>query len=184
MEWISDALNTTAGVIGALAVILGAVAGIFRFTRKIYQRVTFIYDELRPNGGGSIRDAINRIEAQQVAFLHLTGKAYWLSDPDGRCKFASTRLAAIMGVAPNQVLGFGWVSSVAPEHRVPVRLEWESAVRDRREFHSEYAYVHPDGTRVQVKGHAIPVIHAQTEAMVGMIGWAEPEWEDGPSEPI
>lgn len=167
-------LQTTAGLLTTSTAVIVAIAGVYRWGSKIYCKVARIYDELTPNGGGSIKDAINRIEAMQLAGLQLTGKAHWISDPEGKCTFASTKLANLMGVHPEQVMGWGWVSSVAPQFRASVKEEWIQAVKDRREFHATYAYQHSDGKLVPVTGHAIPVIHAQTRAVVGMIGWAVP----------
>lgn len=174
MKEIQDFLSSAAGIATSVVTIGALLIAVARWAHAIWKKVSHIYDELTPNGGGSIKDVVNRIEALQLASLQLTGKAYWLSDPDGKCTYASTRLAALMGFHADQALGWGWVSAVALECREPVRLEWCSAVKDRREFHMKYVYVHPDGSRVPVTGHAIPVIHAQTRVVVGMIGWADP----------
>ena len=170
---ISDFLTSTAGLIGAISIIMAAIFGFIRFLRQIYDKVSHVYSELTPNGGGSIKDSINRIEAMQVGGLQLTGKAFWISDPSGKCTFASVRLAAMMGISPGQMLGYGWVSAVSYEDREKCREEWDRAVRDTREFHMRYSYTHPDGQRVYVVGHAIPVVHSVTKQVVGMIGWAE-----------
>ena len=169
-EW----LTTTAGIITAVSVITAAGIGVFKFMKSVGKALAYIQAELVPNGGGSLRDAINRIEALQLAGLQLTGKAYWLSNPAGECTFASVKLATLMGKTPDQILGWGWVSAVALDDREKCRKEWDAAVKDHREFHLKYSYVHEDGTKVGVVGHAIPVIHAQTKAIIGMIGWAEP----------
>lgn len=172
-------LQTTAGILTAAGVVAGAIAAIVRFAWGAYRKlnslmakVDVVYAEVTPNGGGSIKDAIVRMEAMQLAALQLTGKAYWLSAPDGRCTFASNKLAMMMGLTPDQIQGWGWVSAVAPEYRRPCKEEWMAAVSDQREFHMDYEYVRPDGSRLPVTGHAIPCIHAQTKQTVGMIGYA------------
>jgi len=162
--------------------VVAAVVGLSSFAvfagramRKNYNAINAVLDELRPNGGSSLRDAINRIESFQISALTLTGKAYWISDPDGKCSYASPQLATMQGVHPEQVLGWGWVSQIAPQDREQVRLRWDSAVKDQREFHESYRFIWPDGTLLPVRGHAIPIIHAQSKKVMGMIGWAERE---------
>lgn len=177
---ITDWVSNSAALITGAAIIVAAFAGAYRKAVIVSRKLTAIHSELVPNGGSSLRDAINRIEALQMTSLSLTGKAYWISSTDGRCTFASVRLASIMGITPDQVIGWGWVSAVASEHREPCRKEWDASVRDLREFHMKYDYIHPDGTRVSVFATAIPIIHAQTKAFVGMLGWAEPIEEKKP----
>lgn len=174
MKAVQEFLSSAVGIATSLVTLTALFLAVIKWGHSMWRKVSHIYNELTPNGGGSIKDAINRIEALQMASLQLTGKAYWLSDPDGKCTYASTRLAVLMGSHPNQIMDWGWISFIASEYRDAVREEWISAVSDRREFHMKYAYIHQDGTKVPILGHAIPVIHAQTKVVVGMIGWAEP----------
>lgn len=173
-------LQSTAGVITSGSIILGAIIGVWRFMSKAWKQVTAIHAQLIPNGGSSLRDAVDkaldgldRVEAMQRASMQLLDKAYWYSDPEGKCEFASDKLATIMGVPHDHILGYGWVSSVAEEYRVPCRQEWDSAVADVREFRMDYGYVRPDGSTVLVKGFATPVIHPRNKTCIGMIGWVE-----------
>lgn len=164
---ITDWASNSAALITGISVVVAACIGAYR-------KVAAIHAELVPNGGSSLRDAINRIEAVQVTGLAMTGKAHWISGVDGRCVFASVRLASIMGVTTSQLLGYGWVSSISPEFREPCRKEWDAAVKDMREFHMVYDYIRPDGSKVTVAGTAVPLVHAQTGSFYGMLGWADP----------
>lgn len=170
---ITNWVTQSASLITGGAVLLAAAVAFYRKAMSVSRKLTQIHAELIPNGGSSLRDAINRIEALQLTSLSLTGKAYWISAKDGQCTFASVRLASMMGMTPEQVEGWGWVTAVSPECRDACRKEWDGAVKDLREFHMDYVFVHPDGVRVQVRGHAIPIIHAQSKQFVGMLGWAE-----------
>lgn len=65
-------------VVGALVVIVGAIAAVLRFTTKRFvesvndavndrlDRIEANTNELKPNGGSSVADAIARLEARQV----------------------------------------------------------------------------------------------------------------------
>jgi PAS domain S-box-containing protein len=177
---LTDWISNSAALITGSAVIVAAFVGAYRKALIVSKKLAAIHDELVPNGGSSLRDAINRIEALQITALALTGKAHWISGPDGHCTFASVRLAGLMGLTPEQVEGWGWVTAVAPEYREACRREWDNAVKDLREFHMKYEYIRPNGERVPISGHAIPIVHAQTKAFVGMLGWAEPIEEKKP----
>jgi hypothetical protein len=54
-----------AGLIVSIIAIVSAFAGLVRWLVKHYLA------ELKPNGGGSMRDSINRLEAQMQIVLDL-----------------------------------------------------------------------------------------------------------------
>jgi hypothetical protein len=54
-----------AGLIVSIIAIVSAFAGAVRWLVKHY------LNELKPNGGGSMRDSINRLEAQMQIVLDL-----------------------------------------------------------------------------------------------------------------
>lgn len=61
-----DTLFTVGQISGAIIAITGALAILHRiFFKKITDQLTKINQELHPNGGSSMRDAINRIEKVQ-----------------------------------------------------------------------------------------------------------------------
>lgn len=169
-EW----LDTTAGIITTTTVVVTALTWVVKRGLRVYKWISHIYDELTPNGGGSIKDAIQRIDALLMASMNLSGKAFWLSDPEGNCTFASLRLAQLMGGHPSQILGMGWVSFIDPADREECRKEWDAAVKDSRDFNYRVNYVTSTNKLVPVKIQAVPVKHAQSGKIVGMIGWSEP----------
>ncbi|WP_062215714.1 hypothetical protein [Streptomyces sp. NBRC 109706] len=44
--------------------VLERIAGIEQCTERIAGRLTRVEEELHPNGGGSLRDAVNRVDAR------------------------------------------------------------------------------------------------------------------------
>tara|TARA_R110000868_G_scaffold2592_1_gene18649 strand:- start:378 stop:632 length:255 start_codon:yes stop_codon:yes gene_type:complete len=62
-QW-HDSANDIVLIGAAVAVILGGLRGAYKAT-KFFQRleatVTFVERELKPNGGGSMRDAIDKL---------------------------------------------------------------------------------------------------------------------------
>ena len=57
-----------AGLIVSIIAIISAFTGSVRWLVKHY------LNELKPNGGSSLKDAVNRLEAQMVIVLDLLAK--------------------------------------------------------------------------------------------------------------
>jgi PAS domain-containing protein len=175
-----DWMQTTAGMIGSATVILGAIAaigrGIYKIGRRVHGNAVWIkqiHDELSPNGGLSVRDTIHRIEAFQIAGLELTGKAFYRAGPDGAWTMSSYRLATLIGVGADRLIGHGWISMIDQDDRDRIRSEWESSIDDRREFYGRFGMIGPQGKRINVVAHAIPVTHPVSRVGLGAIGWID-----------
>ncbi len=64
---VDEFLMMTAGLVGAIAVIIGGGVAVYRFiTSAIHKRLDSIDGQLHRNGGSSLRDAIDRIEEKQT----------------------------------------------------------------------------------------------------------------------
>ena len=65
---------TAAAVVTALGVLWQkAILPIYNFAKKMEQHVQFVESQMTPNGGSSLRDSVNRIEARVCAIEeHLT----------------------------------------------------------------------------------------------------------------
>lgn len=172
----------TLGQYQSLFVLLGFfVAGVWKAAVETKKRVVLpikthmtqvqaLSAEFKPNGGSSIKDQLNRIEALTKISLRLTDKAYWISDASGQCMEASPALAALMGLTPEQIQGHGWVNAISASCRREVEEAWESAVREQREFHLDYEYTTPQGLIVPITAHSIPI--RSGGKVTGYVGWA------------
>jgi PAS domain S-box-containing protein len=97
---------------------------------------------LKPNGGSSLFDAINRIEkqmainqtAQRLVLIEDTAMMFW-TDAEGRNVRVSKAYAELVGRSPDEMLGEGWKSHVAAHCRKSVSEEWLFAVKEKREFY-------------------------------------------------
>lgn len=69
-QWII----TAAAVVTAVGVLWKKVVlPVYKFAKKMEQHVTFVESQMTPNGGSSLRDAIQRIESRVNAIEeHLT----------------------------------------------------------------------------------------------------------------
>jgi hypothetical protein len=64
-----DAVDIAAIAVG-IVTVLGGVAAYLQFLVKHY------LNELKPNGGSSIKDQVNRLEARVDTIIELLGKSH------------------------------------------------------------------------------------------------------------
>jgi PAS domain S-box-containing protein len=155
-----------ASLITALTVIGGALwrwvwRPVWRAVRELKAILAFIEAELRPNGGSSIRDAVNRMEMgieaankkidlvaqRQLQRTNLDATGLWETDRAGRFTFVNPAMARLAGAAPEDFLGLGWKTHVHPRDRAEVSASWQSAVQDERDFTFVFAF----GNEVKVR---------------------------------
>lgn len=143
------------------------VRPIARFGKSVmqtFQNVEDISKQLRPNGGGSLRDGIDRIEMRLTA-IEQRNRAVVLevpygvfeADASGSCLWVNRTFLRLTGRGLDEVLGSGWISAVAPEDRAAVSEEWAACIAQGREFSMNYDLVDLDGHRVAVRTRALPL---------------------------
>lgn len=153
-----------------------SAAALAEFRAATKARMDEILAELRPNGGTSIRDAIGRVEERQIwqagrtdlIMLALAeASAVYETDNFGQCIWVSPAYCKITGRTLEECLGWGWVVVIHPDDAARVRVEWASAVEDRRPFGMHYRMVHADGHPFNVHSVASP-------RMIGskLLGWS------------
>jgi PAS domain S-box-containing protein len=69
----------------------------------------------------------------------------FLTDNDGNCLFANQRWCEWAGMTLDEAQGKGWLKALHPDDRARVLEEWSSAVREGREFNSEYRFITSSG---------------------------------------
>ena len=134
--------------------------------------------EFRPNGGSSMKDALNRLEKRSVtrdaniqAIMNYQRMAVWESDKDGGCVWASDALLELTGLTMDQMRGNGWSVAVPEEERERVFTEWQAAVEQHREFHARYHV--GIKTPVPVIGRAY-LVKDHHGTITGFVGTLEP----------
>lgn len=145
--------------------------------RSMDAKMDTLVHQVTTNGGNSLVDMVKLVlmqlfieSASRRRLMDAYGYAFWESDRNGLCTYASEELANILGLHPDEVLGNGWITNLAPEERVYVKEQWDIAVKERRRFTLNYSFVHPDGTRIRVQGLSFPIIHhGKVEGFVGVL---------------
>lgn len=161
--------------------ILGAFSVLVRpFT--ISKKIDLILNELGTNGGTSLRDAINRMEAEQT---RTTGLVMGLVDSDKRPMFESDAAGAyiwvnlaylsLTGRDRAAVMNAGWINVVHPDDRNDIWGKWNAAVAQKRAFEEEYRIMDNDGNVHRLICYAYPSF-GRGGAMTGFFAHLEYLW--------
>ena len=151
---IRDWIQIAVGIIALLGAI-GAVAAWLRAKgRKVLAEeiLSEIRDQVKPNGGSSLADAVNRIEssvADLVSQLHILqagyrfamrdGEAIWECNASGECVYANAHLCELFGLPLNEMVGWNWLAAIdGPQERARVADAWRISVKDGIPYRIEY----------------------------------------------
>lgn len=164
---------------------VATIMNVAAHLQKLDRDVGAVLAELRPNGGTSLRDAINRLERTQVeqalarqksdarimAVLNYDAVPMFESDAEGRCLWVNRAMLVITGRTDAEMLDHGWTNAIHPEDRPRVRELWEAAIREVRAFEEEFRYARPDGHAVRAYVTARPIL-ASNGDLQGWLGQA------------
>lgn len=177
MEQLVNALLTHYPYVGGVIVVLWAIYKIskpvYRWIRKlvmvmnnydtIVKDLSVIVKELKPNGGSSIKDSVNRIEFT----LHEQNEKYRImmamnetplfeTDKMGRCTYVNRWYSDLTGLSYEECMGYGWLNAIDSKDRGRVNEEWGKAVTQGREYISAHTIIHKEES-IPVKCKAFPV---------------------------
>lgn len=154
---------------------LGAIiwlAGVCIRAWRSFTTVSQIAAELKPNGGNSIRDRIDRIQDTldgMVTFnnvsMDLVSFPLLKADKTGHVFWVNRQFIHEAEVSETEVMGLGWLNLVSDDHREMVKSQWLSAVEDARSLNVEFEVVH--GCTATLV--ALPLI-SQKHGLIGMVG--------------
>jgi len=120
-----------------------------------------IIKELKPNGGSSIKDQLNRLEtavsisqAERLLLLDTINQGVWACDRKGNYSWVNDALRKAVGGSMADFVGNNWENVIYPEDRDIVTREWERAIDQERDFNLHYR-LHNLTTNQPVKVHAI-----------------------------
>lgn len=135
--------------------------------------------ELKPNGGGSIKDQVKQIaldvktiRVERDATFHLSKDAMFKSDEKGFCVLANSSLCNIYGTTPDQMLGLGWLNFVVEDDRERIKDEWFSAIESGKEILSYYTIINQE-TRRKIGVRYKAIINRDNIGIISVIGIVE-----------
>lgn len=110
-------------------IITGCIAW-YKRKSQLSADIKAIKEQLYPNGGSSLRDAVNRIEEQQHvdgelrrAYQHHITVPLWEADAEGHILWSNQAFARLLGVTTEELKGHGWLSMVNREDLANVKHE-------------------------------------------------------------
>ena len=126
--------------------------------------VAWIIDQMKPNGGSTIKDSLNRLENElhmvsqrQKIFVLDSPLAVFETDVNGEFIYANRTYCRWVGKSMEEILGRGWINSLHESTRTAVVEEWMHAIQDKREFSLEYNLKDEDGKPFMVHCTASPM---------------------------
>ena len=142
-------------------------------------QVAFLVSEMHPNGGTSIRDSLNRIEAD-VSLANERQRARMLDTPEmifetdcvGDCIWVNRTYTRAVQRALSELLGRGWVNGIATEDRDTVVSEWYTSVNENREFEMTFNFQTPDGSKFPVMCRSYRMC-SRDGTIIGYLGHCE-----------
>jgi PAS domain S-box-containing protein len=158
---------TIVGALGAIGitwrVVPATVKALGRFSHvcdrldAIEAQLAAVVAEIKPNGGGSIKDAIKRIEVKlsraksmQRLMLEASDTAHYETDDRGGNVWANEACARMLGVQVADFAGAGWRNCIHQDDRQMVGREWAEAVAEGRTYSLRHRFVLPNGTAIHV----------------------------------
>lgn len=143
---------------------------------NITKDLRLIREQLIPNGGGSLRDVVDRLESNQVLMghkqnllLNTSTLAMVQMNVIGQIIEVSEPLCKLLGRAKEELMNSNWLAVVHPEDRESVDDNWRSAVEDHRNFESRFRFSLIDGSDVRVFMNVKPTLDTRGRSQ-GFLG--------------
>lgn len=153
-----------------ISIAIGTIIiNVVIFLRALHKNTQTLHDvkkELSPNCGSSLSDAVGRIETEVTklshwmsAFQNLYDQPIYKCNEHGSNFWVNNAYTRLVGVYPTDLEGHGWLAHIADADRQRVRDEWESAVKESRNFDLLYHVVNKiSGKSTEVRGVAYPIL--------------------------
>lgn len=175
-----DAAAVTLGIFGSIAFVYKkAIVPMFRWTSSMVnslEKIDNIHEQMFTNGGSTLRDAVNRIEyrinlleKKQGIYILDTPHGVYESNEDGEVTSVNRTMCRLTGKTENEILGNGWLTSVAEHDRERVDDAWKYAIVNNIEFKTIYDMISSDGDMFKVRTQANP-IKTSDGKLIGYIG--------------
>jgi len=156
-------------VILGLLTIVGLIITLSKYILTLNKNIKEILEEVKPNGGKSLKDKVSAIQEQVNKDSNLINKIVyrqrWLLDnrPEpifecdtiGNCTWVNEKYCQLLQHDVDYFLGNGWKNGVHSEDLENVEKEWNKAINDKRSSSSEYRVVDREGNIYKVKVVAV-----------------------------
>lgn len=145
---------------------------------RVLQEIQSVKNELRTNGGTSLRDEIRKLgtkaalaEQQIRALLQAaTSEAVFETNVAGEWVWGNRALVNLSGRTSEELFGNGWINIIDPMDRAATVEEWRHSIRDKRECIVRFRMTTRAMRSLWVTMHGFPMRGAYLEEVVGYFG--------------
>lgn len=145
---------------------------------ELSKKLSFIIEQLLPNGGASIKDGLNRIEDKQAILsarmeaLTSFANPMYHTDAEGKCTWVSVSYSDKVKTPQESLLGWGWISIIHPDDIEKLRANWLSCVKEERDFKGDFRVISSEGKIYNIISTAHPIkVNNKVTGWVGV-------WQD------
>lgn len=169
------ALSATIGVVTLFVTkVCRPIASFVHHFIQAAPKIEAIYAELKPNGGASLRDSINRVEHHMIVSDERQ-RAIMRDNPlgileiaeDGEVIWANRTMTTRIGRPLVDFFGKGWLGMVTEESLGRISASWDLAFEQKREFNSNVTFVSTEGESVD----AHMVMHIMRDSHFKPVGY-------------
>jgi len=174
---MSDQFQPENWKIGEWIALFGVVGGVAMFLwNKVFKPSWKVVNEwMNLAGNVSVikqkQEEIGRLiimaRSRSYAVLDTQPHPIWESDGDGKCTFCNQAMLSVLGVAFESISGDSWRTIIHQDDREDVFREWDSAVREHRDFQMEYKWVGSGGKIIRVSSRSRRIMDGQN--VIGFI---------------
>jgi len=127
-----------------VGVALNPLSRVLEELDAVQRKLEVLTAEMRPNGGSTLRDSLDRVEAslelhtqrQRAAFTSMP-VGVMETDHTGQVLWSNRRLSRVTGRTPRELHGVGWMNAMAPSCRSRIRECWDRAMETQTEFEAD-----------------------------------------------
>jgi len=102
--------------------------------------------------------SITELNETIKVILTLQGVAFWFSDKEGKCVYASAGLCKLLGRTESDIEEDNWSVWITDQYKDKVWDAWESFMEHDKTFNMQYAYINGvDGSTINVLGRAFKI---------------------------
>ena len=138
--------------------------------------VRWMKDQIKPNGGTSLRDLVDRIAIAQVVqgqvlnnMLALSSTGHFKTNREGLVVEVSRNLCRVMERSEQELMGNTWLSWIVNSDRDRVQAEWSNVIRLGREMDQEFKIWADGGATHTVRMKAMQLLGPDRQ-LVGYLG--------------
>lgn len=184
LNWSLEVIATKLGVLAALvtsativwkkaiAPLLNKATDYFDKISSMIKDVEEIRREIKPNGGSSIKDAVNRIEARLINMEHVQSAlrqdgpmGIFQCKTDGRNIDVNRTYCRLLKCTKEELLDFGWKNFISEESRESYEIDWKDAFEDGREISATLNFVSRDGEIINTDVRCYPITDISGEVV-------------------